>query len=197
MRTWLKNAWSHSFKFTKFALTAAFISLLCGVAARAGEVGGEAGLKLPDLSQVSFLGVDGHKLLLFGIIICVFGLLFGLVIYTKLKNMPVHKSMLDISELIYETCKTYLFTQGKFLMFLWVFIAIVIVLYFGILSPFPENPSQSRCRLFCSSVSSASPEVTAWRGSEFASIHLPTRALRSPACAASPIPFIRRRSKRA
>jgi K(+)-stimulated pyrophosphate-energized sodium pump len=67
----------------------------------------------------------------------VFGLIFGLTIYTRLKNLPVHKSMRDISELIYETCKTYLITQGKFLMILWVFIAVVIVLYFGWLAPVP------------------------------------------------------------
>ena len=81
---------------------------------RVQEVGGEAALKLPDLSQVQFLGIDGHKLLLFGILFCIFGLIFGLVIYSRLKNLPVHKSMRDISELIYETCKTYLATQGKF-----------------------------------------------------------------------------------
>lgn len=98
--------------------------------------GGEANLKLPDLSQVSFLGFDGHKLLLFGLIICVFGLLFGLTIFSRLKNMPVHSSMREISELIYETCKTYLVTQGKFLMLLEIFIAVVIVLYFGVLLKF-------------------------------------------------------------
>ena len=92
-------------------------------------------LKVPDLSQVTFLGVDGHKLLLFGIVFCVFGLIFGLAIYSRLKDMPVHKSMRDVSELIYETCKTYFFTQGKFLIFLWIFIAVVIVLYFGVLLP--------------------------------------------------------------
>src|SRR4030088_2565927 len=97
------------------------------------EVGGEAGLKLPDLSSVSFLGIDGHKLLMIGLVFCVLGLGFGLAIYTRLKNLPVHRSMLEISELIYETCKTYLITQGKFLMILWVFIAVVIVLYFGVL----------------------------------------------------------------
>jgi len=100
--------------------------------------GGEASLKLPDLSSVKFLGhIDGHTLLLFGILICIFGLLFGMTIFMKLKNLPVHKAMREISELIYETCKTYLVTQGKFLLLLWVFIAIVIVLYFGILSPVP------------------------------------------------------------
>ncbi|HXX99564.1 MAG TPA: sodium-translocating pyrophosphatase [Candidatus Limnocylindrales bacterium] len=103
------------------------------------EAGGEANLRLPDLSQVTFLGgrINGHNLLLFGIAICIFGLLFGMTIFRQLKNMPVHKAMRDISELIYETCKTYLVTQGKFLLFLWVFIAIIIVLYFGVLAPVP------------------------------------------------------------
>ena len=82
---------------------------------------------------MKFLGIDGHKLLLFGILFCIFGLVFGLVIYTRLKNLPVHRSMREISELIYETCKTYLITQGKFLLLLELFIAVVIVLYFGVL----------------------------------------------------------------
>src|SRR5690242_9731698 len=100
----------------------------------AGEsVGGEANLKLPDLSQVQFLGVDGHKLLLWGILFCIFGLCFGLTIYVRLKNLPVHRAMREISELIYETCKTYLIKQGKFLFLLWIFIAAVIILYFGVL----------------------------------------------------------------
>src|ERR1700719_1576319 len=95
--------------------------------------GGEANLRLPDLSQVKFLGVDGHTLLLFGIAFCILGLIFGLTIYTRLKNLPVHRAMREISELIYETCKTYLITQGKFLLLLESFIAVVIVLYFGLL----------------------------------------------------------------
>ena len=73
---------------------------------------------------------------MFGLIFCVFGLIFGLTIYSRLKNLPVHKSMRDISELIYETCKTYLITQGKFILLLEIFIAIVIVLYFGVLLKF-------------------------------------------------------------
>src|SRR5216117_4572335 len=77
--------------------------------------------------------MDGHRLLLIGILFCVFGLGFGLVIYTRLKNLPVHRAMREISELIYETCKTYLITQGKFLLLLWAFIAVVIILYFGVL----------------------------------------------------------------
>jgi K(+)-stimulated pyrophosphate-energized sodium pump len=135
MLTWLANAWSLSCRFAKFGAAAAVLSLMGAASAFADEVGGEAGLKLPDLSQVTFLGIDGHKLLLFGIAICIFGLVFGLWIYSHLKNLPVHKSMLDVSELIYETCKTYLITQGKFLMILWVFIAVVIVMYFGWLAP--------------------------------------------------------------
>jgi len=101
----------------------------------ASEAGGEASLKLPDLTRVSFLGMNGHNLLLIGLVFCALGLLFGLAIYMQLKNLPVHRSMKDISELIYETCKTYLLTQGKFLLILWVFIAIIIVAYFGWLAP--------------------------------------------------------------
>ena len=115
---------------------AAFAALPLSAAsswAQAPEASGEASLKLPDLSQVTFFGIDGHKLLLFGILFCVFGLIFGLTIYMRLKNLPVHRSMREISELIYETCKTYLITQGKFLLLLETFIAVVIVLYFGVL----------------------------------------------------------------
>jgi K(+)-stimulated pyrophosphate-energized sodium pump len=96
--------------------------------------GGEASLVLPDLSSVSFQGIDGHTLLLGGLAICALGGLFGLVINTQLKNMPVHPSMREISELIYETCKTYLTQQGKFLLILWVFIGAVAGLYFGTLA---------------------------------------------------------------
>jgi K(+)-stimulated pyrophosphate-energized sodium pump len=103
-------------------------------AAHAQEAaGGEASLRLPDLSQVRFLGIDGHTLLLFGILFCILGLIFGMTTFTRLKNLPVHRSMREVSELIYETCKTYLFTQGKFLLLLETFIAVVIVLYFGVL----------------------------------------------------------------
>jgi K(+)-stimulated pyrophosphate-energized sodium pump len=135
MHTWLANAWSLCGRFAKFGAAAALLVSAGACSAFADEAGGEANLKLPDLSSVTFLGMDGHKLLLFGIVICIFGLGFGLAIYSRLKNLPVHKSMLDVSELIYETCKTYLITQGKFLMILWVFIAVVIVMYFGWLSP--------------------------------------------------------------
>ena len=115
------------------ASAALVVAAATGTMARTAPEGGEASLKLPDLTQVQFLGVDGHKLLLFGIVFCIFGLIFGLTIYMRLKNLPVHRSMREISELIYETCKTYLITQGKFILLLEVFIAAVIVLYFGVL----------------------------------------------------------------
>jgi len=118
------------------------LTLLTSIAALAEPAGGEAALKLPDLRSVSFFGgaIDGHKLLLIGILFCIFGLLFGLAIYTHLKNLPVHRAMLEISELIYETCKTYLVTQGKFILILWAFIAVIIAAYFGWLAPVPGKP---------------------------------------------------------
>jgi K(+)-stimulated pyrophosphate-energized sodium pump len=98
---------------------------------------GEAELKLPDLSTALFQGIDGRTLLMGGLVVSVLGLVFGLIMYKHLRNLPVHESMLEISELIYETCKTYLLTQGKFLIVLEIFIGFVIVLYFGILSHLP------------------------------------------------------------
>jgi K(+)-stimulated pyrophosphate-energized sodium pump len=99
--------------------------------------GGEANLVLPNLDQVSFLGgVGGRTLLLFGIGVCMLGLLFGLIIYSRLEKMPVHKSMKEVSELIYATCKAYLKTQGKFLLLLECFIGVIIILYFGLLQGF-------------------------------------------------------------
>ena len=94
---------------------------------------GETDIVLPDLSTVSFLGIPGSSLLSAGIIVAIGGLPFGLVIYRRLQRMPVHASMREISELIYETCKTYLFTQGKFLLILWAFIGAAIIFYFGFL----------------------------------------------------------------
>ncbi len=91
----------------------------------------EAKLILPDLGSVSFLGVSGERLLLVGLLICALGLVFGMSIYTQLKKLPVHKSMLEVSELIYETCKTYLITQGKFILILEAFIGTIMVIYFG------------------------------------------------------------------
>src|SRR5882724_453979 len=98
----------------------------------ARHAGGEAALVLPDLGTATFLGgIDGRTLLLGGLVVCALGLAFGLAIYNQLKHMAVHRSMLEVSELIYETCKTYLLTQGRFLLILWVFIGIAVAVYFG------------------------------------------------------------------
>jgi K(+)-stimulated pyrophosphate-energized sodium pump len=98
------------------------------------QAGGEANLKLPDLDQATFLGgIGGRTLLMGGLVVSALGLVFGLMIFFRLKNMAVHSSMREVSELIYETCKTYLATQGKFLMILELFIAVIIVFYFGFL----------------------------------------------------------------
>ena len=142
MRTWMATATSLGCRICKTSASVFTLILICAAMALAQPAGesaqGEASLKLPDLSDVTFLGgIDGHKLLMIGLLFCAFGLLFGLVIFTKLKNLPVHRAMLEISELIYETCKTYLVTQGKFILILWAFIAVIIAVYFGWLSPVP------------------------------------------------------------
>ncbi|HEY9507747.1 MAG TPA: sodium-translocating pyrophosphatase [Gemmatimonadales bacterium] len=92
--------------------------------------GGEVNLRLPDLNQGDFLGFTGHEILLSGLLVCVLGLLFGLWSYTRVKNLPVHRSMAEISDLIYETCKAYMIQQGKLLLVLLGFIGTVIVVYF-------------------------------------------------------------------
>jgi K(+)-stimulated pyrophosphate-energized sodium pump len=132
----LEKSWLAKISVTLASLVLTTGSALAQAAEPTREAGGEAALKLPDLSSVSFLGVDGHRLLMIGLLFCVFGLGFGMAIFMRLKNLPVHRSMREISELIYETCKTYLITQGKFLMLLWAFIAAIIVLYFGVLRHF-------------------------------------------------------------
>jgi K(+)-stimulated pyrophosphate-energized sodium pump len=96
--------------------------------------GGEASLVLPDLSTVEFRGVNGRSLLMGGLLVCALGLGFGLFAFTQLKNLPVHAAMREVSELIYETCKTYLITQGKFILILEIFIGVIMIFYFGVLS---------------------------------------------------------------
>jgi K(+)-stimulated pyrophosphate-energized sodium pump len=112
----------------------------CFAAAAESEhnTGGEANLKLPDLNGVKFLGgmIGGKDLLYSGLIVAIAGIAFGLVTSNQLKNLPVHQSMREVSELIYETCKTYLVTQGKFLFVLWLFIGAIIVFYFKFLQNF-------------------------------------------------------------
>ncbi len=124
--------------------------------------GGEASLILPDLAQVQFLGVSGHTLLLVGLLVAVGGLLFGYHIYHQLRKLPVHRSMAEIGDLIYETCKTYLLQQGKFLLILEVFIAVIIVLYFGVLQRF--EPVRVVVILLFSLVGIAGSYGVAWYG---------------------------------
>jgi len=124
--------------------------------------GGEANLKIPDLAQVSFGGLTGRALLQWGLLVTLLGGAFGMAIYHQLKGLPVHQSMRDISELIYETCKTYLVTQGKFLMILWIFIAIIVTFYFGALQHF--TGSQVAIILFFSLVGIAGSYGVAWFG---------------------------------
>ena len=139
MKTWLRTslapATMRRFSTVAMILTMLMFSMAAFAQPTEKSAGGEASLKLPDLSKVNFFsfGIDGHKLLLIGLFLSVFGLGFGMYIYMQLKNLPVHRAMKEISELIYETCKTYLQTQGRFLAILWIFIAAIIVLYFGFL----------------------------------------------------------------
>jgi hypothetical protein len=123
------------------AASAFLVTLLMGglaLAQRLGATphqgGGEDSLKVPEeLDTQLFFGLPASKLLMLGLGVCALGIVFGLVVYRQLKNAPVHKAMLEVSELIYETCKTYLVTQAKFLGLLWLFIGAVIVVYYGVL----------------------------------------------------------------
>jgi K(+)-stimulated pyrophosphate-energized sodium pump len=132
-------------------------------AAQAPErTGGEANLVLPDLSNASFQGINGRTLLMGGLVVCVLGLAFGMVIFYRLKNMPVHRSMLEVSELIYETCKTYLITQGKFILILELFIGVIMVFYFGVLQHF--SPMKVTIILLFSLLGIAGSYGVAWFG---------------------------------
>ncbi|HJT86322.1 MAG TPA: sodium-translocating pyrophosphatase, partial [Bryobacteraceae bacterium] len=114
-----------------------FALCLTPLMAQEQSAGGEANLILPNLDSATFLGTyGGRSLLMVGIVVSALGLLFGLMIFRRLRNLEVHPSMHEVSELIYETCKTYLATQGKFLLLLELFIAIIIVFYFGVLQGF-------------------------------------------------------------
>ena len=99
-------------------------------AAQEHRPGGEVNIELPDLNQGNFLGYTGHQILLSGLVVCVLGLLFGWWSYLAVRRLPVHRSMAEISAIIYETCKTYLIQQGKLLLALFAFIGTVIVVYF-------------------------------------------------------------------
>jgi len=117
------------------------VSLLCGLIALIAPSlalaqdkphhGGEASLVLPDLSTVQVLGMSGHSLLMIGLVVSALGIGFGVMVLTQVKNLPAHKSMTDISQIIWETCKTYLITQGKFILLLEALVGLIIVFYFG------------------------------------------------------------------
>ena len=87
----------------------------------------EADLKIPDLSS------SQNTLLMWGFVVCFLGMVFGLYQYLRVKALKAHSSMLDVSKIIFETCKTYLIQQGKFLIILFIFIALCIAFYFGFL----------------------------------------------------------------
>src|SRR5580765_8876587 len=100
----------------------------------------EADINIPPLDAVKFAGlggISGAMLMYLGIVICAIGAAFGVVQYLQTKALPVHDSMAKVSHTIWETCKTYLFTQGKFLGILWLLIAGCMVYYFKVLQ---ENP---------------------------------------------------------
>ncbi|AOS83567.1 sodium-translocating pyrophosphatase [Chlorobaculum limnaeum] len=123
----------------------------------------EADLVLPDLSSVSFLGgIPGHTLLMYGLAVCLFGMIFGLIQYRGINRLPVHAAMREISELIYETCKTYLITQGKFILILWVLVGAIIVAYFYGLSHL--EPVKVAAILACSLLGIAGSYAVAWFG---------------------------------
>ncbi len=126
--------------------------------------GGEANLVLPDLATGSFLGMSGRGLLSIGFLVSLAGLAFGLGSSMKLSRLPVHASMREISELIYETCKTYLATQARFIAVLWAFIAVIIVAYFGFLTAPTKSAGEVFIILAFSVVGILGSSGVAWFG---------------------------------
>jgi K(+)-stimulated pyrophosphate-energized sodium pump len=126
------------------------------------HAGGEANLVLPDLGSEQFGDINARTLLMGGLVVCLLGLGFGMTIYVRLKNLPVHRSMLEVSELIYETCKTYLITQGKFILILEAFIGVIMVFYFGVLQRF--DPSKVIIILLFSLIGIGGSYGVAWFG---------------------------------
>ena len=123
----------------------------------------EANLVLPDLASVQFLGgTDGRTLLMAGMGVSVLGLIFGLMIYMQLSKLPVHRAMREISELIYETCKTYLITQIKFILMLQALIGAIMVVYFGVLRHMELG--KVALIVFCSLIGIAGSSGVAWFG---------------------------------
>ncbi|NUL82557.1 MAG: sodium-translocating pyrophosphatase [Armatimonadetes bacterium] len=149
----------------RLATPVAFLISGLALASPDSEHVSEANLVVPNLSDTataSFLGMSGHNLLMIGIVVSLLGMVFGLAVYSQLRGMPVHKSMLEISELIYETCKTYLLTQMKFITILWFFIGAVITAYFAFFLKF--EPVKVVIILIFSLVGIAGSMVVAWFG---------------------------------
>jgi K(+)-stimulated pyrophosphate-energized sodium pump len=142
-----------------FLLSGIILLLFAGTA-----FAGEADIKLPDLTTISFLGgaLSGMMILNVGLVICLIGMIFGIIQYVQTKNLPAHKSMLDVSQTIWETCKTYLFQQGKFLIALWILIAICMIYYFGVLQG--KVISDIIIILVCSIVGILGSYTVAWFG---------------------------------
>ncbi|MBS2032415.1 MAG: sodium-translocating pyrophosphatase [Deltaproteobacteria bacterium] len=149
-------------KFLRPAISTAAAAMVLGMASLASA--SEADIRLPSLDVAVGNGLNGHSLLLWGIGICVIGMAFGLMQYSGLNNLPVHQSMKDISELIYETCKTYVMTQLKFIALLWVFIAAIIVYYFGFAIEHPLNLGIVAIIVLFSIVGIAGSCAVAWFG---------------------------------
>ncbi len=140
-------------------LLVAFLSLLSFITPASA---GEADLVIPDLRSVNFLNTDGHTLLTWGLLVCVFGFVFGFMQFLQVRKIKVHPSMGEISELIYETCKTYLITQGKFILILEALVGVIIVAYYGWLRHFEFN--KVAMILACSLVGIAGSYFVAWFG---------------------------------
>jgi K(+)-stimulated pyrophosphate-energized sodium pump len=146
-----------------YALFAAILTtLFLPVSARASE----ADLVIPDLAQATFFdgAIDGWTLLLLGLVVCLGGLGFGMYMYQKVQNLPVHESMREISELIFETCKTYLYTQGRFILLLEGLIGVIMVAYFGFINPLESGALGVLLVLFFSLVGIAGSYGVAWFG---------------------------------
>jgi len=166
-------------------------SLLTLLATSAPARADESSLVLPDLASVQFMGTDGRTLLMAGMGVSVLGLVFGIMIYMQLKRLPVHRAMLEISELIYATCKTYLITQIKFILMLEALIGAIMVVYFGVL----RHLTPARSSSSWSAASSASRDPRAWPGSGCASTPSRTAARRSRPSRESPSRRTRSRSR--
>ena len=124
---------------------------------------GEADLIIPDLSGVQFLGqVNGHSILTWGILVCIIGFAFGLLQFLSIQRLAAHRSMLDISALIYETCKTYLIAQGKFIIIIEILVATILAVYFGWLRHF--ELTKVAVILACSVVGILGSYTVAWFG---------------------------------